>query len=89
MIKQEEIEIAGNWIIANGYVAKDQTCQRIEMLTRDYLLMVADKGWEKLFKDPSDGRLWELTYPKGEMHGGGPPKLAVTSGHEAKQKYGL
>jgi len=87
VIKPEETEIAGNWIAAAGGVTADPACQRIETLVRDYLQMVADRGWEKLFKDPPDSRRWELTYPRGAMQGGGPPKLATLAESKARQKY--
>ena len=33
------------------------------------------------------GRLWELTYPHSEMHGGGPPRLRVMTRQAAAAKY--
>ena len=42
-----------------------------------------------LYRDPGDGRYWELAYPNGEMHGGGPPSLIMLTEQEAKTKYGL
>ena len=43
--------------------------------------------WQLLYRDPKDGRLWEQTSPQGEMHGGGPPRLAVISEEEARKRY--
>jgi immunity protein 27 of polymorphic toxin system len=37
--------------------------------------------------DRRDGRLWECTYPQGEMHGAGPPQLSVISPEMAAAKY--
>jgi hypothetical protein len=31
--------------------------------------------WEKLYRDPASGAYWLMTYPQGEKHGGGPPRL--------------
>jgi len=45
-------------------------------------------GWETLYRDPQDGRLWEHTYPHGSMHGGVPPALHVISPQAAAAKYG-
>lgn len=60
-------------------------------LTRAYLTKVAVSeafgGWETLYQDPADLRFWELTYPHGEMHGGGPPTLKSLTVQEAKSKY--
>lgn len=32
-------------------------------------------GWDTLYRDPASGELWEIIYPKSEMHGGGPREL--------------
>jgi hypothetical protein len=45
-------------------------------------------AWETLYRDPSDGRYWERTYPSGELHGGGPPALRCMTADEARRKYG-
>jgi hypothetical protein len=67
----------------------DVAAKRIAELTRSYLNKVASSasGWETLYQDPTDLRFWELTYPLGEMHGGGPPTLKSLSVQEAKNKY--
>jgi hypothetical protein len=46
-------------------------------------------GWEWLFRDSRDGRLWELTFPYGSLHGGGPGRLAVVPREVMAVKYGL
>jgi hypothetical protein len=43
-------------------------------------------GWNALYRDPNDCRYWELTYPEGELHGGGPPQLRCLTADEARQK---
>ncbi|MGZ5170952.1 MAG: Imm27 family immunity protein, partial [Burkholderiales bacterium] len=48
----------------------------------------ASGAWLRLYKDPTDGRLWELTYPHSEMHGGGPRILRVITSTEAAQTFG-
>ena len=40
-----------------------------------------------LFRDPEDDRYWELTYPKGELQGGGPPRLTMLTPEKAHAKY--
>jgi Immunity protein 27 len=90
-IQPNETELVGRWTVENGHIHKDETCERVELLTTQYLrkIAISDKwgAWETLFKDPEDGRYWEQTYPHGEMHGGGPPKLEVISKEEARGKY--
>lgn len=69
----------------------DATCERIHWLTQNWLVQVAyireGGGWETLYQDPSDGRLWERTYPQSEMHGGGPPRLELLTPEQAAEKY--
>jgi len=62
-------------------------CDRIELLVSQHLTKVAGGGWETLYQDPDDGRYWELTYPQGEMHGGGPPRLTYLPHELAQAKY--
>lgn len=82
-------ELSGTWIIQGKTLIADQTCRRIERLIANSLkeIAVSKEGWEILYKDPTDGRYWELTYPNSERQGGGPLKLAVISPEEAVFKY--
>jgi hypothetical protein len=91
LIRHEETVIEGRWSSDRGCAVKDGSCQRIELLVSTYLrkIAVADGGWATLFQDPQDNRLWELTYPLSEMHGGGPPTLRVLSRAEAGQRFSL
>ena len=86
----DEIAIEGRWIFAKGKMAADEAALRIDDLTLSYLEFVSaiDK-WSMLYRDPKDGRLWEQTYPQGEMHGGGQSKLAVISIEEARIRYSV
>ncbi|WP_436148153.1 Imm27 family immunity protein [Bosea sp. LjRoot90] len=91
-LPHHETELRGEWTLSEGRVIADHTCRRIEALTRLVLKRVAahpsDGGWTILFRDPRDGRLWERTYPKSELHGGGPPLLRQISLAEAMEAYG-
>lgn len=64
--------------------------KRIHVLTRSHLAEVARdaSGWNVLYRDPLDGRYWEMTYPHGEMHGGGPPRLLCLALDDARERYG-
>jgi hypothetical protein len=42
-----------------------------------------------LYVDPTDGRYWELTYPQGDMQGGGPPQIRVVSEEDAQARYSI
>ena len=86
----DECDLRGDWLVQRDRtVIADDTEQRIEWLTKQKLQRIAkdSSGWETLYRDPKDGRLWELTYPQSEMHGGGPRRLHVVSRDEATTKY--
>src|ERR1044071_10300922 len=81
----EETDLRGNWVVQDDRsVVGDATEERIEWLTTQKLERIANdsSGWEILYRDPLDGRLWELTYLRGEMHGGGPRRLRIISRDE-------
>lgn len=90
-LRSRENILTGSWTLVNNEVRGDAVCERIEWLIANELRKVASSpqwgDWETLFQDPSDGRYWERTYPKGDLQGGGPPKLRVISVGEAKTKY--
>ena len=89
MIGAKEAEIRCLWKVVDRQIVSSAECARIQLLTTEYLQKLArdSTGWETLYQDPTDRRLWELTYPHGEMHGGGPPLLRVISEEEARRKY--
>jgi immunity protein 27 of polymorphic toxin system len=88
-LSSDEREIRGKWILAQGKLEADESCHRIIKLIREHLQEIGSdaSGWERLYRDPDDGRFWELTYPEGELHGGGPPLLLYLTEEEAKIKY--
>jgi hypothetical protein len=92
-LKPEETILTGRWLLDGDVVRGDVACERIEWLTKNELQRLASSpqwgDWEILFVDPTDGRYWELTYPQGEMQGGGPPQLQVLSEIDAHRKYPL
>jgi hypothetical protein len=68
----------------------DRVCERIHELVTSHLKELGrdESGWDALYRDPDDGRLWELTHPRSDAHGGGPPQLRVLNEAEARTKYG-
>ncbi|HEY6562783.1 MAG TPA: Imm27 family immunity protein [Polyangiaceae bacterium] len=88
-----EKRLDGKWTVTNGNMLADDTCSRIEELIAQHLDRIASdaSGWDTLYRDPDDGRYWELIYEQSDMHGGGPPSLVqvdvATPG--VKAKYGL
>jgi hypothetical protein len=90
-MKSSETILTGQWILQDGEPVADDVSKRIIALTKSYLLEVGRdaSGWDTLYRDPTDGRFWELTYPQSDLHGGGPPQLQYLPAHEAVQKYGI
>jgi hypothetical protein len=87
----DDVELAGNWVMQNGHVVADATEQRIKNLVEHCLIEIgrSDGGWSTLYRDPTADTLWELTYPRSEMHGGGPRLLRRINASDANHKYGL
>ena len=79
--------------LANNKLAVDQdVLDRINWLTDKVLVLIGIEkvgGWEKLYRDPQDGRYWLLTYPFGELQGGGPPSLICKHFSESEVKSGF
>ena len=79
-------DLLPNEVILDGAAAS----RRIHYLVTHRLARLGTdaSGWETLYRDPRDNRLWEHTYPQSGMHGGGPPALHVISPQAAAAKYG-
>lgn len=89
-LEPHEIDLTGHWLFKGRNVAGDTACERIEWLIAEHLTLLGTdaSGWNDLYRDPDDGRLWELTFPQPEMHGGGPPRLTCLSIEQARGRYG-
>jgi hypothetical protein len=65
-----ETLLKGDWVFENGNMRGDAVEDRIGWLTSEKLVQVAIHpeygAWEILYRDPGDGRFWELTFPHGE-----------------------
>jgi hypothetical protein len=90
-LQPNETRLAGEWKLVGNEMIADSICDRIHQLVATELEEIAadDSGWMILYRDPSDGRYWELSYPQSEMHGGGPPVLAFIPYEEARARYDL
>ena len=86
----QDTDLVGQWLMKKGTVVADPICRRIEWLIAKQLVQLgADtSGWCELYRDPNDGRLWELTWPQSDMQGGGPPRLTCLTDDAAQRKYG-
>ena len=86
----EERRLAGGWVERDGGRTLDQVDRRIFWLVTRRLVArgQALQGWEQLYQDPRDGRYWELSFPEGSLHGGGPRLLVCIDEERAREKYG-
>ena len=89
-LRPDETELWGQWLDTGNRIEDDAIGSRIRWLAAERLERVAvdATGWRTLYRDPRDGRLWELSYPNSHLHGGGPPRLAVVAPAEAAAQYG-
>jgi Immunity protein 27 len=90
-LQPHETELLGQRLDVGSRIVGDAVEDRIAWLIGEALerVAVAERNWAALYRDPRDGRLWELTYPWGEMHGGGPRRLRLITPAEARAKYGV
>lgn len=89
LIHPAESELVGHWTLEDSGHVVDATCRRIEFLLGSYLVQLgrSPEGGATLFRDPTDLRLWELTYPNGNLPGGGPPLLRCVSLEQAGLRH--
>ena len=87
----DETELWGQWLDTGNRIEDDAIGARIRWLAAERLERLASDpgGWDALYRDPRDGRLWELTHPNSHLHGGGPPRLALVTAAEAAARYGV
>ena len=89
-ISKTTSELKGTWKVIDGKIIADSVCERIEQLISSHLSEITrdSSGWDVLYRDPDDGRYWELVYLEGHLPGGGPPTLRFLKDAEVKNKYG-
>jgi hypothetical protein len=87
----EEHRLVGGWVERHGRRTLDDVDRRIFWLVTRRLVQrgMAHGGWEQLYQDPRDGRYWELTFPEGSLHGGGPRRLECVAALVARDKYAV
>lgn len=63
-IKPTETQLVGKWLSRDGRIVGDETCKRIDELITSHLKELGRDpgGWDALYRNSNDGRLWELTY---------------------------
>ena len=88
-LRPHEFDLAGEWVAVGDGVEGDAIEYRIRWLTENCLVRLGadESAWDVLYRDPDDGRLWELTHPQSELHGAGPSRLTVIAAAAALHKY--
>ncbi|HEX5438868.1 MAG TPA: Imm27 family immunity protein [Gemmatimonadaceae bacterium] len=89
-LRPVEHDLVGQWLDTGNRIVGDGVCERIEWLVAHRLRRVSSTAHSDaaLYRDPSDGRLWELTHPYPEWPRGGPPRLTAITREEAVKRYG-
>jgi immunity protein 27 of polymorphic toxin system len=89
-LSADEQVLTGRWLVNGTQIVADAVCERINALAAIHLQELGrdESGWDTQYRDPDDGRLWELTYPESYLHGGGPPRLSVIDTSRARAKFG-
>jgi immunity protein 27 of polymorphic toxin system len=83
-------ELVGNWIAdPSGRMVGDGVERSIREAVQNRLTKIAarDGGWTILYRDPTDGSYFELTFPQGEMQGGGPARLSRIEVEQVRRHY--
>jgi hypothetical protein len=86
-LRPDERALIGRWEKTPHGAVPDEVTKRVQSLVNGLLVKIAGGGWEALYRDPNDERLWELTYPHSSWHGGGPPALLNVTIEYASLKY--
>ena len=89
-LKPAETLLQGYWLDLGSSLAADARWERITLLTNEYLEFLAtdDRVNGRLYRDPADQRLWELTPVAPELPQG-PPLLQVVTPERAAERYGV
>lgn len=88
-LSPDDRQLQGLWIDLGSRMEKDATWARIEWLITERLQRLAPgEGNDALYRDPGDGRLWELAHDHAGLKHGGPPRLTQIDFETAAQRYG-
>ena len=85
-----ETLLQGSWLEQDGRFIADEAGNRIEWLVDQHLHLLGTSadGWESIYRDPTDDRLWLKTFPNSGMHGGGPAELKCVNVNTAREIIG-
>ncbi len=91
LIQPGETVLQGLWIDLGSRMEKDMSWQRIEWLVTEHFeeLACLEDSQDRLYRDPTDGRLWELFSVRPELGEQSPPHLAVIAPQTAAERFGV
>ena len=72
-------ELNDIWEFQDGRIRAVGDAKSINDLLKNKLVEVRKENWAILYRHKETGEFWDLTYPQGEIHGGGPRRLRVVS----------
>jgi hypothetical protein len=68
-------ELNDVWVLRDGKMVAEGDAKVIDELLENELVEVKKGNWAFLYRHKDTGELWDLVYPRGEMHNGGPRRL--------------
>jgi hypothetical protein len=72
-------ELNDIWSFEDGRMIARGDADAIDdmLATKLNKIRTEEGGWTIIYRHRTTGQLWELRYPKSEMHGGGPRRLRL------------
>jgi hypothetical protein len=88
VLRADETVLQGFWLDLGSRMVPDSNWERINHLTTECLELVATgaDGSARLYRDPRDGRHWEMT-PVSATLPQGPPVLTALDDADARARY--
>ena len=68
-------ELNDVWVARDGKMIADGDAKTIDAMLEAELVELKKGNWAVLYRHKHTEELWDLVYPQGEMHGGGPRRL--------------
>jgi hypothetical protein len=79
-------ELNDDWVLLDGKMVAQGDTETIDRLLKTKLVEIRKGNWALLYRHQDTQELWDLIYPRSEMHGGGPRRLRRLD-HNDPQKW--
>ena len=70
-------ELNDVWVLRDGKMVAEGDANAIDELLKAKLVELRTVDWATLYRHIDTQELWDLIYPRSEMHGGGPRRLRL------------